>query len=63
MSESCFRCRRRTVGGILRTPEGGIDYGLDFFRRACYLNVSGQLQAECYASGLSNVYTFGPAFR
>ena len=51
------------MGGILRTPEGGIDYGPDFCHRPIFLNVSGQMQAECYACALSNVYTFGPAFR
>lgn len=25
--------------------------------------MSGQLNVECFASGLSNVYTFGPTFR
>ncbi|XP_049849178.1 probable asparagine--tRNA ligase, mitochondrial [Schistocerca gregaria] len=29
----------------------------------CYLTVSGQLEAEIFASALSKVYTFGPAFR
>ena len=34
-----------------------------FFNKLCYLTVSGQLQAESYALGLSKVYTFGPTFR
>ena len=55
--------RKRTVGGILRTPEGKIDYTQDFFEKASYLTVSGQLNAEYYACALSNVYTFGPTFR
>jgi asparaginyl-tRNA synthetase len=42
-------------------PESG--YGGDFFGRAAYLTVSGQLEAETYACALSRVYTFGPAFR
>jgi asparaginyl-tRNA synthetase len=29
----------------------------------CYLTVSGQLEAEIFASSLSKVYTFGPTFR
>ena len=51
------------MGGILRTPEGKIDYTQDFFEKPSYLTVSGQLNAEYYACALSNVYTFGPTFR
>jgi asparaginyl-tRNA synthetase len=35
----------------------------DFFGKASYLTVSGQLEAETFACALSNVYTFGPTFR
>ncbi|NSW85857.1 MAG: asparagine--tRNA ligase [Syntrophobacteraceae bacterium] len=35
----------------------------DFFGKAAYLTVSGQLQAEIYALALGRVYTFGPTFR
>jgi asparaginyl-tRNA synthetase len=35
----------------------------DFFKKPTYLTVSGQLNAETYACGLSDVYTFGPTFR
>ncbi|HUU29233.1 MAG TPA: asparagine--tRNA ligase [archaeon] len=35
----------------------------DFFGRPAYLTVSGQLEAELLALGLSEVYTFGPTFR
>ncbi|GHU13298.1 asparagine--tRNA ligase [Spirochaetia bacterium] len=34
-----------------------------FFTRESYLTVSGQLEAETYATALSRVYTFGPTFR
>ncbi len=46
-------------------PRGdhGIDYTRDFFHRPSYLTVSGQLEAEIYATALSKVYTFGPTFR
>ncbi len=50
-------------GGLYRTKQGGIDYGHDFFGKAAFLTVSGQLQAEYYATALSNVYTFAPTFR
>ncbi len=46
-----------------RTPEGAVDYGLDFFSRSTFLTVSGQLEAETYACALGKVYTFGPTFR
>jgi asparaginyl-tRNA synthetase len=35
----------------------------DFFGKPTFLTVSGQLEAETFACGLSNVYTFGPTFR
>lgn len=34
-----------------------------FFDKKASLTVSGQLNAEAYAQGLGNVYTFGPTFR
>ncbi len=40
-----------------------MDFAQDFFGRPTYLTVSGQLEAETYASALGNVYTFGPTFR
>ena len=39
------------------------DYSKDFFGKRAFLTVSGQLEAETYASALSRVYTFGPTFR
>lgn len=43
--------------------EGNVDYKQDFFGKETHLTVSGQLEAETYAMGLGNVYTFGPTFR
>ena len=40
-----------------------VDYRQDFFAKETNLTVSGQLEAETYAMGLGNVYTFGPTFR
>ncbi len=40
-----------------------VDYSKDFFGKKTSLTVSGQLEAETYALGLGNVYTFGPTFR
>lgn len=39
------------------------DYKKDFFGKETFLTVSGQLNAEAYASALSKIYTFGPTFR
>jgi asparaginyl-tRNA synthetase len=46
-----------------RSADGAVDYAADFFARAAYLTVSGQLEAEIFALSHSNVYTFGPTFR
>jgi asparaginyl-tRNA synthetase len=35
----------------------------EFFGKDSFLTVSGQLEAETYATALSRVYTFGPTFR
>ena len=43
--------------------DGNIDYKQDFFGKETHLTVSGQLEAETFAMGLGNVYTFGPTFR
>ncbi len=42
---------------------GNVDYSQDFFAKESNLTVSGQLEAETYAMGLGQVYTFGPTFR
>ena len=48
---------------VTTLPHGEADCAKDFFGRATYLTVSGQLEAEVYACSLGNVYTFGPTFR
>ncbi len=45
------------------TLEKGNNYAEDFFGKAAYLTVSGQLNGEIYACALSDIYTFGPTFR
>ncbi len=47
----------------LPRKDGAIDFASDFFERPSYLTVSGQLEAEIYATALGKVYTFGPTFR
>jgi len=46
-----------------RDDKGAVDYDKDFFSRAAFLTVSGQLAAEAFSLGMSDVYTFGPTFR
>ena len=50
-------------GEVPRAEDGKVDYGEDFFSRAAFLTVSGQLAAEAFALGMTDVYTFGPTFR
>jgi len=40
-----------------------IDYTQDFFGKRASLTVSGQLEAEIFATSLGSCYTFGPTFR
>ncbi len=47
--------------GLAKTPEGLTDYSQDFFGKPTFLTVSGQLNAEMYATAMSDVYTFGEA--
>jgi len=60
------------VSTCLETVEGkdghefrlkSADPAKDFFGKPAYLTVSGQLNVETQAMGLTNVYTFGPTFR
>ena len=46
-----------------RTTDGEVNYKEDFFGRATNLTVSGQLEGELGATGLGEIYTFGPTFR
>jgi len=43
--------------------DGKIDFTQDFFDRPSFLTVSGQLEAEIFATALSKVYTSGSSFR
>jgi asparaginyl-tRNA synthetase len=58
-----FRLTTLDLKNPPRLPNGEIDFAKDFFGRATYLTVSGQLEAEAFACALSKVYTFGPTFR
>ncbi len=58
-----FRVSALDPEKLPRASDGTVDWSRDFFGRAAYLTVSGQLEAEIGALALSNVYTFGPTFR
>jgi len=58
-----FRVTTLDPAAAPRGEDGQVDYEQDFFARATYLTVSGQLEAETYACALGRVYTFGPTFR
>ncbi|MDD7363140.1 MAG: asparagine--tRNA ligase [Peptoniphilus sp.] len=47
----------------LPKKDGKVDFSEDFFGKHTNLTVSGQLQAEAFATAFRNVYTFGPTFR
>lgn len=57
-----FRVTTLDLNEARRTPEKVLDSD-DFFGKPAYLTVSGQLNAEVYATALERVYTFGPTFR
>ena len=58
-----FKVSTLDFENIERKKNKEIDYSKDFFGKKTSLTVSGQLEAETYALGLGNVYTFGPTFR
>lgn len=58
-----FRVSALDMNKPPKNEEGEIDYKQDFFGKETNLTVSGQLEAEAYAMGLGQVYTFGPTFR
>jgi asparaginyl-tRNA synthetase len=55
--------RVTTLNEFKKLPDGSIDFSQDFFGKAAYLTVSGQLNGETLACALSDIYTFGPTFR
>ncbi|MBR5379096.1 MAG: asparagine--tRNA ligase, partial [Clostridia bacterium] len=58
-----FRVTTLDAGDPPRTPDGQVDFDKDFFGKPVSLTVSGQLNAEIFATAFRNVYTFGPTFR
>ena len=58
-----FKVSNLDFDNIPKTESGEVDFNQDFFGSEANLTVSGQLEAETYAMGLGQVYTFGPTFR
>jgi asparaginyl-tRNA synthetase len=58
-----FQVTTLDLCALVKNGAGGVDYAKDFFGKKTFLTVSGQLEAETYATALSRVYTFGPTFR
>ncbi len=58
-----FRVTNFDLKNPPKNEDGSINYNKDFFGKETNLTVSGQLEAETYALGLGQVYTFGPTFR
>jgi len=58
-----FRVSTFTPNNAPTADDGNINYKEDFFGRETNLTVSGQLEGELGAMGLSKIYTFGPTFR
>lgn len=58
-----FQVTTLDLESLPRTEEGKVDYTQDFFGRETNLTVSGQLEGELAATGLGEIYTFGPTFR
>lgn len=58
-----FKVTNFDLKNIPTNEHGEVDFSQDFFGKETNLTVSGQLEAETFALGLSDVYTFGPTFR
>ncbi len=58
-----FKVTNLDMQNLPINQNGEVDYQKDFFGQSSSLTVSGQLEAELAALGLSKVYTFGPTFR
>ena len=58
-----FRVTTLDLENLPRTEDGKVDFSQDFFGKGTNLTVSGQLNAENFATAFGDVYTFGPTFR
>lgn len=58
-----FRVTTLDMENVPKDENQKVDYSKDFFGKSTNLTVSGQLNAETFATAFGNVYTFGPTFR
>ncbi|MBR4878857.1 MAG: asparagine--tRNA ligase [Clostridia bacterium] len=58
-----FQATTLPMNNVPKTDKGEVNYKEDFFGKASYLTVSGQLEAEIFAQAFAKTYTFGPTFR
>ena len=58
-----FRVTTLDLEKLPKKESGPIDFEKDFFGKETNLTVSGQLEGECAAMGVGQIYTFGPTFR
>ena len=58
-----FQISTLDMMNLPKTDDGSVDFSKDFFGKQASLTVSGQLEAETFATAFGKVYTFGPTFR
>ena len=58
-----FQVTTNNLYDLKKDENGQIIYSDDFFGKMTSLTVSGQLEGELGATGLGQIYTFGPTFR
>ncbi len=58
-----FQVTTKNLYDLKKDKNGQIIYTDDFFGKMTSLTVSGQLEGELGATGLGQIYTFGPTFR
>ena len=58
-----FNVNSFDLNNIPKTDSNEVDFSKDFFGKSTHLTVSGQLNAETFATAFRNIYTFGPTFR
>ena len=58
-----FQVTTLDLAKVPMKENGKVDFSRDFFGKKTSLTVSGQLEGELGATGVGEIYTFGPTFR
>ena len=58
-----FQVTTLNLENVPKKENGMVDFSKDFFGKKTCLTVSGQLEGELGATGVGEIYTFGPTFR